>query len=346
MARKCERQSVNAVKNLYLKRGSYWFARQSGGVRKWVNLQTSDLGEAVRRAAEVSRNPLVIPDNNLASEVSRFIAYKLRMNEYSEQSGETKVIALEQFTASVPAAFTSRSVNREHVQRFYRALQERVSESTAQSYMMTLRSFFSWCVKTERTRLDNPAAEVRLARYEAKSRLRFCTKPHKNQLIADAPNDDLRFILFCGFDAGLRRGEIVEVRVNWFAQDALNIVTTETFRPKDREARSIPLTRPFARFLKRYLRDKDPDGFALMPEVKRGAWRYRYDFRRPFTDYMTAQGCPWVTPHVMRHSFASILAIEGKSLLKIANWMGDSERVVERHYAKLSPGDDDIHALS
>lgn len=334
------------LKNLYLKRGSYWFARQTGGVRKWVNLQTGDLSDAVRKAAEIAHNPLVTPKKNLEHEINRFVAYKLRMNRYSKQSAVTKAIALRQFAASVPQSFTSVSVNREHVQRFYSGLQERVTESTAQGYMMTLRSFFRWCSEVERTRVDNPVAKVALARHEAKGRLRFCTKKQKNELIANALTDDLRFILYCGFDAGLRRGEIDQARVNWFDGRSLHVRKTATFRPKDREERSIPLTRPFAKFLKRYLKGKDPDDFAMMPEVTQGLWRYRYDFRRPFTDYMEAQGCAWVTPHVMRHSFASILASAGKSIFKISEWLGDSVRVVQRHYAKLSPGDSDIHALT
>ena len=334
------------MRNLYLKRGSFWYARQVGGVRKWVNLQTADEAEAVRRAKEIFQNPLVLPEKNLRHEIDRFIAYKLRMNQYSKQSASTKRIALLQFAASVPDAFTSRSVNREHVQRFYGLLQGRVTESTAQGYMMSLRSFFRWCAEVERVRIDNPVAQVKLARHDPKGRVRFCTKAHKKRLIVKAPDDDLRFILFCGFDAGLRRGEIDQVRVDWFSNGMLHVRNTPTFRPKDREERSIPLTKPFARFLKRYLRGKQPDDFALHPEIEQGRWRYRYDFRRPFTKYMKDQGCEWVTPHVMRHSFASILASAGKSIFKISEWMGDSVKVVHRHYAKLNPGDEDIHALS
>jgi site-specific recombinase XerD len=339
---------VNApkVSNLYLKRGSYWFARQVGGVRKWVNLQTAVQSEAIRKAAEIVRDPLVMPEKNLEHEIRRFVAYKLRMNQYSRQSADTKAIALRQFAASVPGSFTSRSVNREHVQRFYGRLQGRVTESTAHGYMMSLRSFFRWCVEVERTRLDNPVEKVRLARHDQKGRLPFCAKDQKNELIANAPDDDLRFILFCGFDAGLRRGEIVEARAGWFTAGTLHVRKTATFRPKDREERSIPLTRPFARFLKRYLKSKKPDDFALHPEIGHGRWRYRYDFRRPFGDYMKERDCAWITPHVMRHSFASILATEGISIFKISEWMGDSVRVVQRHYAKLSPEDSDIHALS
>lgn len=47
-------------------------------------------------------------------------------------------------------------------------------------------------------------------------------------------------------------------------------------------------------------------------------------------------------PHVMRHSFASNLVSAGVSLYKVAKWMGDDPRVVDKHYAKLTPDDGDI----
>ena len=61
---------------------------------------------------------------------------------------------------------------------------------------------------------------------------------------------------------------------------------------------------------------------------------------------MAAQKMPSVKQHVMRHSFASNLKIAGKSIAKIADWLGDTERVTERTYAHLLPDDEDIHALT
>ncbi len=60
---------------------------------------------------------------------------------------------------------------------------------------------------------------------------------------------------------------------------------------------------------------------------------------------MKQQGAAWVTPHVMRHTFASILASAGISIFKISEWLGDRVDVVQRHYAKLASGDRDIEAL-
>jgi integrase len=75
------------------------------------------------------------------------------------------------------------------------------------------------------------------------------------RLIHNAPNNDLRFILFCGFHTGMRKMEIVEAVPGWFDLVArpVEIRATETFQPKDRDARTVPLTDQFVDFLKRWV---------------------------------------------------------------------------------------------
>ena len=96
---------------------------------------------------------------------------------------------------------------------------------------------------------------------------------------------------------------------------ALEIRATATFRPKDQDARTVPLSDQFVEFPQRYgLRSP----FVLKPEVAQGRFRYRHDFRRPFDDYMAKQGVPWVSPQPMRHSVASICASKGIDIYRIA----------------------------
>ena len=51
------------------------------------------------------------------------------------------------------------------------------------------------------------------------------------------------------------------------------------------ETRTIPMTKRFRRFLRRYLKGKQPGDFALKPEVTHGKGTYRYDFHRHFNDW-------------------------------------------------------------
>lgn len=327
------------VKGVYLRGDTYWLAKQVKGRRSFVSLETNDYITAVQRAREIMDSPELQPAQSLTAEVDRFLKHKYETNRYSKMSAESKRSCLTMFADSVndtPPA----SVTANHCRVFYGAAKARVAPSTAESYMFTLRSFFNWCVRENLCR-RNPVLAVQLDRIDRKGRTLFAHFDLAQKLIKNAPNDDLRYVLFCGFHAGMRKLEIVEAVPEWFNLPGrtVEIRATSTFRPKDRDARTVPLTDQFAEFLKRYgLRSP----YVLQPDVTHGTHRYRFDFRRGFSDYMKAQGVPWISPHVMRHSFASICASKGIDIYRIATWLGDDVRVVQRHYAKLRPDDREI----
>lgn len=124
----------------------------------------------------------------------------------------------------------------------------------------------------------------------------------------------------------------------------MHLQRSDTWKPKDKEDRTIPLTKEFHQFfVTKMAKDGElPGPYILEPTVTKGKAQYRYDFRKPFHMYMAAQGCRWVTPHIMRHTFASLLASRGVSIFKIAKWLGDGVEVTQKHYTKLLPKDDDI----
>lgn len=346
------------MKNVYLRTGGYWFSNTVNTKRVWINLHTQDLSEAVKKAEELRKNPLSNIGPSLKDHIEEFVAYKLRLNLFSRHSATTKRQSLLIFCRWIGEDVCPSKITSQQIESYYQSLQKTVTESTAQSYLMALRSFFRWTIEIKRVRLDNPVKAVKLARCDRAARKEWCNKELKEKLICEALNDELRFILFCGFDAGLRRNEIVEARRDWFDLNAGLLHVRKAEKPprlregelpfliKDRDERTIPLTKPFKSFLEGFLNDLEPLDFPLYPDYIHGAWRYRYDFRRPFSDFMKSQGVPWVTPHIMRHSFASILASAGVSIFKISEWLGDRVDVVQRHYAKLAPGDRDIEALS
>jgi integrase len=335
------RSRAGRVKGIYLRGNIFWFQKMVNGQRIQVSLGTSDFGEAVAKALEIQADPFLATAEPLQAEIDGFIQHKVRQNEYSRDSADSKKYALKEFASFVkksdPATITPGDVD-----GFYQKLRSRVAESTAQGYITTLRSFFNRLVETRKAR-TNVVSTVKLARLDARSRTQFCTRDLRDELIAKCERDDLKFVLFCGFHAGMRKQEIVEARPDWFdlKSGAIHVRRTATFRPKDREDRSIPMTKGFKSFLKHYgLRSP----FMVRPEVAHGESRYRWDFRRPWKEYVTANKCPWVTPHVARHTFASLLASAGVSIYKIAQWLGDDVRVVQKHYAKLLPRDVDIEA--
>ena len=113
----------------------------------------------------------------------------------------------------------------------------RVTPSTAESYMFTVRSFFNWCIAESLCR-RNPALQVQLDRIDRKGRTHFGDLELPQHLIENAPRRPSFRVVPC-FHTGMRKLEIVEAVSEWF------------------------------------------------------------------------EGVPWISPHVMRHPFASICASKG-----------------------------------
>ena len=210
---------------------------------------------------------------------------------------------------------------------------------------MIIRAFCVWLVGEHKLR-ENPAAFVKARSSTSAKRRRFCRREQVDKLIGECPNRELKFILFCGFHGGLRKGEIDQARPEWFdlTLDIIHIVESDDWKPKDKDKRTIPLTKAFQKFLldEMSVNGEMPGPFVIQPEKVQGKARYRYDLRKPFEAYVNAKGFKWLKPHTMRHTFASLLAIKGVSIFKIAKWLGDDVKVVERHYAHLLPQDSDI----
>ncbi len=115
---------------------------------------------------------------------------------------------------------------------------------------------------------------------------------------------------------------------------------SETWRTKDKDKRTIPLTKAFSDFLTEEMPvdGELPEPFLIQPTKVRAKRATDTIFGSPLRR-MQRQGISWVKPHVMRHTFASLLAIAGVSIFKIAQWLGDDVKVVEGHYAHLLPQD-------
>ena len=263
------------LRGIYQRGNIFWYCRMVNGQRVQRSLGTNDYGEAVVKALEVRADPFLVTADPLRTEIETFIDYKKRQNEYSRASAESKRYALKEFAAFVGKADAA-TITAADVDRFYQKLRSRVAESTAQGYITTLRSFFNHLVAGHKVRA-NVVKSVKLARLDRKGRRRFCTPKQRDRLIAKCKRDDLRFALFCGFHAGFRKAEIIEARPDWFDLRAglIHVKKTQTFRPKDRDERTIPMTKAFKAFLRRY-RLRSP--FMLQPDVPHGAssaWRDR-----------------------------------------------------------------------
>lgn len=79
----------------YTRGKTFWFTYRLNGKNHFHSLQTSDYGEAVKRALEIRQNPRLMPASAFADEIKAFIAHKLEKDRYSARSAATKIHALD-----------------------------------------------------------------------------------------------------------------------------------------------------------------------------------------------------------------------------------------------------------
>jgi integrase len=342
------------MKGIYRNGNLYWFSQMISGKRNCVSLETENLSVAMERAAELRDSPSFESGELIAHVAARYVKYCVETGDWTLSTERSKGYFLTRWAREM-GRVRPREVRTEHLRAWHAKRLQEVSESTAYGNLMTIQGFFGWAKSVERLCPSNPVLPLTAKR--APGRIRapapaarkfFAAPAQRDHLIANAPSREMKYILYCGFHAGLRFNEIVESRAGWFdlAAGHLHLRKHEGIQFKDRQERSIPLTAAFRDFLR-----DDQNGFGMPPPADymlaphipaRRKNIYRYDFGTSFSNYMAAQGCAWITPHTMRHTFASLLASAGVSIYKIAHWMGDGVRVVERHYAKLLPNDGEI----
>lgn len=174
---------------------------------------------------------------------------------------------------------------------------------------------------------------------------------------AAASGRDVELLVALGLYAGLRKGETLALRwrdIDWDrrgqggeAMGCLYVWESDAFAVKTSSSnRAIPLHPTLRATLNRH---RPPHGGQNELIVRPGATTtladgYRWNTRRAFERISKAVGRR-VTPHMLRHTFASQLAQRGVRLEMIGKWLGHSSVTTTEIYAHLCPISTEIGRL-
>jgi integrase len=352
-------QIQQQIKGLYKMVGSqnWWFRYTSEGRQHRVALRTPELAEAITRAQAILAEGLIAAEANMPNEPTpRKREIHGLIDEYLETIQKRPKKALRKVTADTRRYILQKFAKDTEINRageitgskinqwLNKLEQEGKSKDTLWTYGERVRNFVKFLMPkyAPSTALDGFSVPD-----QPKNGRRNWVEKDEVTKILDAANDDpvLKFALFCGFDAGLRRNEISEAKVGWFNPERRLIYVSEheNFEPKDRDNRPIPMTDRFAEFLKGYLAGRNKNEYVLAPEkTVKGANKYRYDVRRRVESHF-ARCNVTSSLHDMRRSFGSNRVSAGTSVYKVAVWLGDKIEVVERSYGHLAPQDNEIN---
>lgn len=145
---------------------------------------------------------------------------------------------------------------------------------------------------------------------------------------------DFRNLVEAALQTGCRYGELCRLRVRDFdaRTKSLRVETSKSGRP-----RSVALTDEGAELFARLSKGKTGD-LPLLTRTDGSAWRSSHQLRRMEEASKAAKITPAVSFHILRHTYASRLAMKGAPMPVIAAQLGHQDtRMTERHYAHLGP---------
>jgi integrase len=316
------------------------------------------------------RKSLRTDSQNTARQIQKEIERQLALGTYDV--GETKDCSVEEFrktyfswaaqhkranTIAIEKVFFEQFVEftgierlgearREDVERFIEAKSANgLKPLSINGALRHLQALYNIAIEWDLVE-HNPVKGVRRLKVE-KNPPKYLNREQIEDVLAIAEKHgrDVHWVFALGIYAGLRKNEIVNARWEWFnfKQRLITLESSNGFDLKDSETRTIPLNSKLGAILKPHAKK---EGYLFLPEKENDIkYRYRYDFRKAFRSVCKEADVPWVTPHVLRHTFASQLAMAGVSLYKISKWLGHSDFKTTQVYAHLQASDDDIDRL-
>lgn len=279
--------------------------------------------------------------------VDAFLTHLADERNMSVHTVRNYAVDLEQFhqhvTTDEPETDFPGGVTHLTVRGFLAALTDRgVSKRTGARKLAALRSFYKYLLQREAV-AKNPVEGIRTPRVERRLPT-YLTIPQVEALLGQPDPETTaglrdRAIMELLYSAGLRSAELVALN-----QGDVDLETALVrARGKGKKERVNPVGRYAIRALRVYLeaRRRQPvhvrtDARALFLNHRGGRLTTR-SVRRILSRYATAAGLPKdVTPHVLRHSFATHLLSRGADLRVVQELLGHENLATTQNYTHLT----------
>jgi integrase len=204
--------------------------------------------------------------------------------------------------------------------------------ATVNRYLQTLSAVLTVAEQELRWMDENPLRKVRKQK-EPRGRVRFLSDDERTRLLnacERSRNRSLYPIVVLALSTGARQGELLALQ--WADVDLKRGMLT--FREtKNGETRAVPLTGQALTLMQHHAKIRRLDTLLVFPDPSgsrpvyiRDAWEYAVE-RADIQDFRF---------HDLRHSAASYLAMNGASLLEIAEILGHKTLSMVKRYAHLS----------
>jgi integrase len=208
----------------------------------------------------------------------------------------------------------------------------RQRRSTANKMLTILKAALNHAYKEGEIASDAAWASVKPFKRVDIAKIRYLTDSESRRLVNACP-DDLRAIVIGALLSGARYGELSNLRSDDFDADAKSIHIIES---KSGKPRNIALTDEGVEFFSRLIAGNAGDDLVFRRRSG-GKWGHALQTRPIKLACKAAKISPEIGFHILRHTYASRLAMKGVHLTVIAKQLGHADtRMTEKHYAHLS----------
>jgi integrase len=205
--------------------------------------------------------------------------------------------------------------------------------STANRILTILKAALSLAVHNHRAEAPERWQMAKPFRETDAPKIRYLSDAESQRLV-NASAREFRSLVTGALLTGCRYGELAAMKVGDYNGDAKVVHVSFS---KNGSARHVHLTDEGAEFFARMSAGKEA-GALLFPRADGRAWGQAHQFRPMLEACRVARIKPAISFHVLRHTYASRLAMKGVPMAVIAEQLGHSDtRMTERHYAHLAP---------
>ncbi|WP_215882360.1 tyrosine-type recombinase/integrase [Acidithiobacillus thiooxidans] len=208
------------------------------------------------------------------------------------------------------------------------------SASTLNHYRQALASVMTEAVKDWEWLEASPMVKVG-KKAEPRGRVRYLSDDERERLLLackESANDDLYLAVLLALTTGGRQAETMGA--SW-SQIDLNRATLQLEETKNGSRRALHLVGPVLEMLKERAKVRRIDTGLLFPS--RVNPKQPVDLRTPWENALKAAGVEGFHWHDLRHTFASMAAMNGASLPELAALLGHKTLAMVQRYAHLSP---------
>ena len=270
-----------------------------------------------------------------------FLKNEKKLSENTLQSYKRDLIQFRKFVELYSLHYNK--VSEDDINLYIKELQESGKKASSISRAIaSIRSFYQYVFKKKKIKRD-PTANIKSPKIE--KRVPSVLTSQEVELLLDQPKDvDLKgtrdkAMLEFAYATGMRVTEIISLNI-----DNVNLEEGYVTCESGNKQRTIPLGNMALKALKEYIEDardimiKDEDEKALFVNVNGGRLT-RQGFWKIIKYYKEqAHITKDITPHVLRHSFATHLLQNGADLKAIQTMLGHSDISSTQVYMQFQDG--------